>query len=92
MSNERVFYSHDAKMHTIRIISALSLVALMFGLGIGAAIALLFAPTTGKTIRDKLAKSMEQSWNKGRDALEPMVKKAEEEMADLRQSVEEHLK
>ena len=92
MNNERVFYSNDAKMHMLRIISALSLVALMFGLGIGAAVALLIAPTTGKTVRDKMAKSMEQNWNKGRDALEPIVKKAEDEIADLRHSVEEHLK
>jgi gas vesicle protein len=92
MNNERVYYSHDAEMHAMRVISVLSLFFLMVGLVIGAGMALLFAPTTGKKVRENLSKSMEQGWNHGRDALEPVVKKAEKEMTDLRHNVEEHLK
>lgn len=92
MNNDRIYYSHDAEMHALRDRTMLTLVFLVFGLGIGAALALLFAPTSGKKVRDDLSKSVEQGWNNGRDAVEPMMKRLEEEFAKLQKNVEERLK
>lgn len=92
MSNDRVYYSHDAEMHAMRDRAVLMLVSLTFGLGVGAALALLFAPTTGKTVRDNLSKTVGQSWNDGRDAVEPLMKQVEEEFSELKKNVEAHLK
>lgn len=91
MSNERIYYSHDAEMSAMRNRTMLTLLFLTLGLGIGAVLALLFAPATGKQARNDLANRMGEGLNNGRDAMEPLVKRLEEEFADLRKSVEERL-
>ncbi len=92
MNNDRIYYSRDAEMHAMRNRSVLTLVFLTFGLGIGATLALLFAPMSGKKTRDDLTKTVEEGLSNGRDALEPVVKRLEEEFADLRKSIEDRLK
>ncbi len=92
MNNERVYYSHDAEIHAVREMTKLMALCLMVGLGIGAALALLFSPLSGKKVRDDLTKTMEKGWNNGREAVEPMAKRVEKEVADLQKNVEEHLK
>jgi gas vesicle protein len=92
MNNDRIYYSHEAEMHAMRDRTVLRLVFLTFGLGIGAILALLFAPISGKKVRDDLTKTVGDGWNNGRDAVEPMVKRIEKEFDDLKKNVEEHLK
>jgi gas vesicle protein len=92
MNNDRVYYSHDAETHAMRVRTVLTLIFLTFGLGIGAILALLFAPTSGKKTRHELAKSVEDGLNSGRDALEPVVRRLEAEFAEMRKNVEERLK
>jgi gas vesicle protein len=92
MNNDRVYYSHDAETHALRARTVLTLVFLAFGLGIGAILALLLAPTSGKKTRHELVKNVEDGLNSGRDALEPVVKRLEAEFAELRKNVEERLK
>ena len=92
MNNDRVYYSHDAEMHAMRDRTVLALVFLTFGLGIGAALALLFAPFSGKTTRHDLARSVEEGLQTGRETVEPMVKRVEKEFGELQKNVEEHLK
>jgi gas vesicle protein len=92
MNNDRIYYSHDAEMHAMRDRTVLTLVFLTFGLGIGAVLALLFAPMSGKKVRDDLTKTVEQGWNNGRDAVEPIVKRVEKEFGELQKNVEEQLK
>lgn len=92
MSNDRIYYSRDAEVQAIRDRTVLAMVLFGFGLGIGAALSLLFAPTSGKPVRDDLTRTVGQGWNSGRDAVEPIIKRLEEEFADLRKSVEERLK
>ncbi len=91
MSNERIYYSQDAAMHAMRERTVMILVVMGFGLGIGAALALMFAPTSGKKARHELAKNVEDGLNTGRDTVEPMLKRLEEEFAELRKNVEERL-
>lgn len=91
MNNDRVYYSHDGETHAKREMIALTLLALTLGLGIGAMLALLFAPSSGQKARHDLAKSMGQDWENGRDAVDPMVKRLEEKLSELLKQVEERL-
>ncbi len=91
MTNDRIYYSHDAEIHAAREMTKIMVLCLMVGLGIGAALALLFAPTSGKTIRQDLAKSVEEGLQTGRETVEPMVKRVEKELGELQKNVEEHL-
>lgn len=92
MNNDRVYYSHDSEIHAVHQMTRLMALCLMVGLGVGAALALLFSPISGRKVRDDLTRTMGQSWNNGREAVEPLVKRVEKEFSDLQDSVEEHLK
>ncbi len=92
MENDRVYYSHEAKIHAAGEMTRLMAFCLMVGLGIGAALALLFAPTSSKNVRKNLTKMMGQGWNNGREAVEPMVKRVEKEFDGLQKTVAGHLK
>ena len=81
MNSDRVYYSHDAEIHAVREMTRLMALCLMVGLGIGVVLALLFAPTSGKKVRDDLTKTVGQGWNNGRDAVEPLVKRLEEKFS-----------
>ena len=92
MNSDRIYYSNDGKMRAVREMALVTLLCLMFGLGIGAVLALLFAPSSGRKVRDDLANTIEEGVNDGRDAIEPLVKRLEKEFDELRQSVEDRLK
>jgi gas vesicle protein len=92
MNNDRVYYSHDAETQAKREMVAISMLALTLGLGIGALVALLLAPTSGKKARHDLAQSMEET---GHDAVDPMLRNLEEKFGELFKNIEErvtHLK
>jgi gas vesicle protein len=91
MNNDRVYYSHDAETQAKRETIALTTLALTLGLGIGALLALLFAPSSGKKARHDLGKSMGQDWENGRDAVDPLVKRLEEKFSELLKNVEERV-
>ncbi len=92
MSNERIYYSHDAEVQAMRDRAVLALFLLVFGLAVGGVLAVLFAPTSGKETRHELAKNVEDGLNTGRDTVEPVLKRLEEECAELRKHVEDRLK
>lgn len=92
MSNDRVYYSHDAEVQAMRDRTMIVLVFLTLGLGIGAGLALLFAPMSGKKTRDGLTQTLEQGLKNSREMLEPMVEHVEKEFGDLKKNVEKHLK
>ncbi len=92
MSNtNRTYYSHDAEQRATRERITLTIVCLMFGLGIGTAMALMFAPSDGKKTREELFRTLEEGVQNGRERVEPTVVKLEKEMHDLRKKVEERL-
>jgi gas vesicle protein len=92
MSNERVYYSHDAEMQAGRNRTILALVFLTLGMGIGTGLALLFAHMSGKNTRDGLTKTLEQSLKDSREMVEPIAEQVEKEFGDLKKSVEKRLK
>lgn len=92
MNNDRVYYSHDAEMQARHERTMLTILCLTLGLGIGAALAILFAPMSGKKARAELGKVVEQGWNNGREAVDPLVKRVEKEFGELQKNVEDKLK
>jgi gas vesicle protein len=91
MNNDRVYYRHDAETQAKREMAALTMLTLMLGIGIGALLALLFTPSSGKKVRHDLAQSMGEDWENGRDAVDPMVKRLEEKVGELLKTIEERI-
>ena len=91
-NNDRIYYSHDAETHAMHNTALLTVLFLAVGLGIGAVLALMFAPTTGKKARHELAKTVEDGLQNGRDAVAPMVKSLEKDIDELQKNVEQRLK
>ena len=91
MNNDRIYYSHDAETHAMHSMLRLTAICLIAGLGIGAVLTLLLAPTSGKKIRDGLTKTVEDGLQNGREAVEPMVKRLEKDFDELQKNVEEHI-
>ena len=91
MNHDRIYSSLHAEMHALRHKLRLTLLYLIVGLGIGAALALHFAPTSGRKLRDELAKTVEDGLQNGREAVAPMVKRLEKDFDDLHKNVEERI-
>lgn len=68
-----------------------NLIWFLVGLGAGTAAALLYAPQTGKKTRRELRKDIESTLDDGQDAIEPVVKRLEKEMGELRHTLEEQM-
>jgi gas vesicle protein len=92
MKNDRIYYSHEAEMYMKRDRTLLAMLFLTFGLGIGATIALLFAPTSGKITRQELTNNIEDRVQAGREAVDPMVKRVEKKFDEVKESVNDHRK
>ena len=60
MNNDRVYYSHDAKTQVRREKAVLTVLALALGMGIGALLALLFAPFPAKKPGTKSPRAWER--------------------------------
>jgi len=91
MNNDRVYYSHDAETQAKREMAAITVLVLALGMGIGALLAFLFAPFSGKKARHELAQSMGEEWKNGREAVDPLMKRIEEKFGELRKNVEERV-
>lgn len=91
MSNDRIYYSHEAEDHAMRRITVLTILWLMVGLGVGAVLALLFAPSSGKKARKQIARSVEERLNSGQDAIDPVINRLEKEVKELRDTLEERI-
>lgn len=88
MTDERIYYSHDAEIHAMRVKALITVVSLTSGLVIGAGLALLFAPTTGKTTRHNISKNVEEGMQTGRDTVAPMMKQAKKDLTKLREKID----
>lgn len=92
MTPDRIYYSKDAEAHAMRRMTIRTALFLTVGLGIGALMALLMAPSSGKKIRKDLVQSVEESVHTGRESVEPLIKRLEEQINELRKSVEDRVK
>jgi gas vesicle protein len=94
-TNNRTYYSHESEERAARRNTALIVLALSVGAGVGAAAGLMFAPNTGQKTREDLTHglehSVEQGISKGHEMIDPALKRLEKDMAELRKNVEEKL-
>jgi gas vesicle protein len=89
--NNRTYYSREAEERAARDKGIATLLFLALGLGIGTALALLFAPTSGKKAREEISNVAEDAISNGREAVAPTLKRLEKEFADLRKQVNERI-
>ena len=89
--SERIYYSRAAEEHAKREQMILTVMFLALGLSIGAALALLFAPTSGREIRKDIANTVEGGLESGREATNQTVRRMEKEISELRKRLEDRL-
>lgn len=87
MTNSRIYYSEEAekKMKRQRLVDALMFTGL--GIGIGSAIALLLAPNNGETTREIIADTLQEGFQRGRDATDDALSQLEHEVPNLRERI-----
>jgi gas vesicle protein len=92
MMNERTYYSREAEERAQMERTMLAALVLAFGLGVGAAIMLLFAPRTGEKTRKVLADQVGHVYEKGGEATNSALDGLRKEFDHLRSDVEDRLK
>ena len=83
--NNRIYYSQEAEQMMQRQKAVAIVLFASLGLGLGAALALLFAPDKGENTRRSLLKSVEERV----DSTAEGIRKLEQDMADMRERIEE---
>lgn len=81
--SERKYYSKDAEQAARIEKAVVGLSALIAGAGIGSALALLFAPEDGSSMRQRLMDALEDGSEKGRDKLAEVIQSIEVEYPDF---------
>jgi gas vesicle protein len=89
--NQRIYYSKDAELQAQREKIAVIALFLSLGLGIGAVLALLFAPRSGEEIRKDLASTLEDGLDSGVETSKKALSRVEKDLKDLREWVEDRL-
>lgn len=85
---DRIYYSQEAERvaRRQRIVSIVLFMAL--GLGLGAIIAILFAPDEGEKTRKLIADAVEDGFRRGVESVSDALGDLEPEFPDLRQRVD----
>jgi gas vesicle protein len=90
--NDRVYYSREAEELAAQQRTILALVVMLLGLGLGAIVALLFAPRKGDEIRKDIAKNAEHLYDNSRETTGKAFKELQRDFDKLRGEVEDRLK
>lgn len=92
MMNDRIYYSREAEQIARQQRTIMALLVMVMGLGIGAVMALLFAPRKGEDIRRELATQAEHAYGNSREATSKAMEKMQKDLDKLKGDVEERLK
>lgn len=90
--NDRVYYSHEAEQMVAQQRTIVALLVMLLGLGIGAMVAMLFAPRKGTDVRKDIVKNAENLYDNGRETTGKAFKDLMKEFDKLRGDVEERMK
>lgn len=90
--NDRIYYSREAEQMAAQQRTILALVVMLLGLGLGAVVALLFAPRKGEDIRNEIAKEAGTIYENGRETTNKTLKELQKDFDKLRGDIEERLK
>jgi gas vesicle protein len=88
---DRIYYSREAEMQAKREQAVTIMLFLALGLGIGAILALLFAPSSGQEIRQGLTGTIEDGFDTSREATKKTLHRLEKDFNELRDRVEDRL-
>jgi gas vesicle protein len=89
--NNRIYYSQEAEQLAIQQRRLALVVFSAFGLGIGAALALLFAPKKGEETRRVLSNAVSDGVESGREFTQEAINKMEKEIVELRKRLDERI-
>lgn len=92
MMNDRIYYSREAEQMAAQQRTILALVVMLLGLGLGAVVALLFAPRKGEDVRSEIANQAGVLYENGRDTTNKTLKELQKDFDKLRGDIEERLK
>lgn len=90
--NDRIYYSREAEQMAAQQRTILALVVMLLGLGLGAVVALLFAPRKGEDIRNEIAKEAGTIYENGRETTNKTLKELQKDFDKLRGDIEERMK
>ncbi len=90
--NDRIYYSREAEQLAAQQRTILALVVMLLGLGLGAVVALLFAPRKGEDIRSDIAKEAGTLYENGRETTNKTLKELQKDFDKLRGDIEERMK
>ena len=91
MSESRMYYSREAEMQALRERFVLAIVVAALGLGMGAVLALLFAPQSGDKTRHQIQEEVERVTSQGREAAKQASRDLGDKVQKLRENVEERV-
>jgi gas vesicle protein len=89
MTQQRTYYSEEARQRAELRTTMLVAFCLAIGAGIGTALALLFAPQRGEKTREDLFNSIEEQTERGRKASEKAIAGLEHQVNELKKRIEE---
>lgn len=88
---DRTYYSREAEERAKRQRALTAGLFLLVGAGIGAILALLYAPNEGEEVRGEITDRVGSQMDNGREAAQHAVKQMEAKYNDLRKYVEDAL-
>jgi gas vesicle protein len=89
--SERMYYSREAEMQALRERFVLAIVVAALGLGMGAVLALLFAPQSGDKTRQQLGEEVERVTSQGREAAKQASHNLGDKVQKIRDNVEDRI-
>jgi len=89
--SDRVYYSREAEMRAQRERTMMAIVLLGFGLGVGAIMALLFAPRSGEEVRKDITDRIEPGLERARDVTNHTVENLQRDLTRLRDDMESRM-
>jgi len=91
MMSDRIYYSREAEIRAQRERTMMAIVLLGFGLGVGAIMALLFAPRSGEETRKDITNRIEPQLDHARDVTNTTVENLQRDLTRLRDDMETRL-
>lgn len=89
MPDRRIYYSEEARQIAQQRQMVQLTVAVLIALMVGATIALLFAPQSGKKLRRQIAQAIDEGYQRGREETGDLIDRLEAEFPGVRRRVEE---
>jgi gas vesicle protein len=92
MPERRIYYSEEAKQYAQQRQMLQIGLAAVIGLTFGVMVALLFAPQSGKKLRQRIAGALDEGYARGREATDDAIAQLEKEFPGIQKRIAEMTK